>query len=118
VQQPKLEDDDDDIDDDDADDEDSAAALSADGNCDDAELDGAAPCKTRRQTFDGPVLPLDADSTFALPGLLAAALLCSTVFMDSFIAFGASTVFVGCQEEHLACKRLSDEVVAWLSVWS
>jgi len=22
------------------------------------------------------------------------------------------------QEEHLACKKLSDEVLAWLSVWS
>jgi len=24
---------------------------------------------------------------------------------------------VGCQEEHPACKKLSDEVLAWLSVW-
>ena len=22
------------------------------------------------------------------------------------------------QEEHMACKKLSDEVLAWLSVWS
>jgi len=34
------------------------------------------------------------------------------------IAFSALTVLVGCQEEHLACKKLSDEVLAWLSVWS
>jgi len=33
------------------------------------------------------------------------------------IAFSALTVLVGRQEEHLACKNLSDEVlVAWLSV--
>jgi len=31
-------------------------------------------------------------------------------------AFSASTLLA--QEEHLACKKLSDEVLAWLSVWS
>jgi len=25
---------------------------------------------------------------------------------------------VGSQEEHPVCKKLSDEVLAWLSVWS
>jgi len=30
----------------------------------------------------------------------------------------ALILLVGCQEEHPACKRLSDEVLAWLSVWS
>jgi len=24
----------------------------------------------------------------------------------------------GCQEEHLVCKKLSDEVLQWLPVWS
>jgi len=38
---------------------------------------------------------------------------CSYVF-----AFSALKLLVGCQEEHLACKKLSDEVMAWLSVWS
>jgi len=33
-------------------------------------------------------------------------------------AFGVLTLFVGHQEEHLACKKLSDEVLAWSSVWS
>jgi len=28
------------------------------------------------------------------------------------------TLLVGHQKEHLACKKLSDEVLAWLSVWS
>jgi len=30
----------------------------------------------------------------------------------------ALTLLVGRQEEHLACRKLSDEVMAWLSVWS
>jgi len=33
-------------------------------------------------------------------------------------AFSALTLLVGRQEEHLACKKLSDEVLAWLSVCS
>ena len=32
--------------------------------------------------------------------------------------FSAPTVLVGCQEEHPACEKLSDEVVSWLSVCS
>jgi len=32
----------------------------------------------------------------------------------------ALTLLVGCQEQHLAraCKKLSDEVLEWLSVWN
>ena len=33
-------------------------------------------------------------------------------------AFSALTLFVGRQEGHLACKKLSGGVLAWLSVWS
>jgi len=33
-------------------------------------------------------------------------------------AFSALTVLVGRQEGHLACKKLSGGVLAWLSVWS
>jgi len=33
-------------------------------------------------------------------------------------AFSASTLLVGRQEGHLACKKLSGGVLAWLSVWS
>jgi len=33
------------------------------------------------------------------------------------ITFSALTL-LGCQEEHLACKNLSDQVLTWLSVWS
>jgi len=36
----------------------------------------------------------------------------------STIAFSALTLLVGRQEEHLACKKTSDEVLVWLSVWS
>jgi len=34
------------------------------------------------------------------------------------IAFSALTLLVGRQEGHLACKKLSAGVLAWLSVWS
>ena len=34
------------------------------------------------------------------------------------IAFSALTLLVGRQEGHPACKKLSSEVLAWLSVWS
>jgi len=33
-------------------------------------------------------------------------------------AFSASTPVVGHQEEYLACRKLSDVMLAWLSVWS
>ena len=32
-------------------------------------------------------------------------------------AFSALTLLVGRQEGHPACKKLSGEVLAWLSVW-
>jgi len=34
------------------------------------------------------------------------------------VAFSALTLLVRHQEEHPACKKLSDEVLVWLSVWS
>ena len=34
------------------------------------------------------------------------------------VAFGALTLLVARQEEHPARKTLTDEVLAWLSVWS
>jgi len=37
---------------------------------------------------------------------------------EDAIAFGALTLLVGHQEEHLACEKLSDEVLPWLSVWT
>ena len=41
-----------------------------------------------------------------------------SVFLLNFIAFSALTLLVGWQEEHQPVKNLSDEVLAWLSVWS
>ena len=35
-----------------------------------------------------------------------------------FSAFSALTLLVGRQEGHLACKKQSGGVLAWLSVWS
>ena len=37
---------------------------------------------------------------------------------SSLDAFSAWTLLVGRQEGHLACKKLSGGVLAWLSVWS
>jgi len=34
------------------------------------------------------------------------------------LAFSALTLSVGCQEEYPACKKLSDDMLAWLSLWS
>ena len=34
------------------------------------------------------------------------------------IAFSALTLLVECQEQHAACKKLSDVVLTWLYVWS
>jgi len=34
------------------------------------------------------------------------------------LSFSALTLLVGRQEGHPACKKLSGEVLAWLSVWS
>ena len=41
-----------------------------------------------------------------------------TVLVYTCLAFSALTLLVGRQEGHPACKKLSGEVLAWLSVWS
>jgi len=33
-------------------------------------------------------------------------------------SFSASTLFVGRQEGHAACRKLNSEMLAWLSVWA
>ena len=40
------------------------------------------------------------------------------LFNFSYFAFSALMLLVGRQERHLACKKLSAGVLAWLSVWS
>jgi len=39
-------------------------------------------------------------------------------YLSYLYAFSALTLLVGRQEEHPACKKLSDEVLTWLSVCS
>jgi len=39
-------------------------------------------------------------------------------YLLPYFAFSALTLLVGRQEGHLACKKLSGGVLAWLSVWS
>jgi len=38
-----------------------------------------------------------------------------TDYLFILFAFSALTLLVGCQEEHLASKKLSDKELAWLS---
>jgi len=38
-------------------------------------------------------------------------------YITIITAFSALTLLVGQQEGHLACKKLSRGVLAWLSVW-
>jgi len=40
------------------------------------------------------------------------------VITIQLFAFSALTFLVGCQEEHPVCKKLTDEVLAWLPVES
>jgi len=40
------------------------------------------------------------------------------LFFVSLFVFNGLTLLVGPQEEHPACKKLSDEVLAWLPVCS
>jgi len=40
------------------------------------------------------------------------------IHTDTEVAFSALTLLVGLREGHPACKKLSDGVLAWLSVWS
>jgi len=51
-------------------------------------------------------------------GLQTSNQLISYPLSDVRIAFSALTLLVGRQEGHPACKKLSGEVLAWLSVWS
>jgi len=39
-------------------------------------------------------------------------------FITFDVTFSAFTLLIGWQEGHPACKKLSGEVLVWLSVWS
>ena len=41
-----------------------------------------------------------------------------SAFTQLLLAFSALTLLAGRQEGHPACKKLSGEVLAWLSAWS
>jgi len=41
-----------------------------------------------------------------------------SILVKTIIAFSALTLLVGCHEEHPTCKKLCNEMLAWLSVWS
>ena len=43
---------------------------------------------------------------------------CVCIIIVIIIIVSALTLLVGRQEGHPACKKLSSEVLAWLSVWS
>jgi len=60
-----------------------------------------------------PVLVLDPFIN-CLPEIYSVHVLPSVLW----IAFNALSLLVGLQEEHPACKKLSDELLAWLSVFS
>ena len=57
---------------------------------------------------------------FALPVLwiMSCLYMTASCCLQCFVAFSALTLLVGRQEGHPACKKLSGEVLAWLSVWS
>jgi len=39
-------------------------------------------------------------------------------FITFDVTFSAFTLLIGWQEGHPACKKLSGEVLVWLSLWS
>jgi len=49
---------------------------------------------------------------------IASQVSCFTYLHTDISAFCTLTLLVGQQEGHLACKKLSGGVLAWLSVWS
>jgi len=58
-----------------------------------------------------------------LQGSVATHIRCDGIFNNSFIANFPKNLSVKvclqcCEEKHPACKKLSDEVLVWLSVWS
>ena len=55
------------------------------------------------------------------PGPFCCVRLClqlANIWCMQHYTFSALTLLVGRQEGHPACKKLSSEVLAWLSVWS
>ena len=84
--------------------------------------------KDRRSRSQGHVTSADKNaitrqcmviSTSNLAGIIYVGVDVCGIFSRSVDhAFSASTLLVGRQEGHPACKKLSGGVLAWLSVWS
>jgi len=51
-------------------------------------------------------------------GMMLFSVSITSKILTSVYSFSALTLLAGHQEEHLACKNLSDEVLVLLSVWS
>ena len=64
-----------------------------------------------------PVFPIYQNFPFPLEDL-GCHLIHGALSPPESTAFSALTLLVGRQEGHPACKKLSGEVLAWLSVWS
>ena len=76
---------------------------------------------SRGQYFIGPYSPVEEIKTLgeSFSGFHILSLVEFYIHVEcSFNAFSALTLLVGRQEGHLACKKLSGGVLAWLSVWS
>jgi len=61
---------------------------------------------------------LQGDSETGLLAAVVATYFTRLYYFTDGNAFSALTLLAGRQEEHPACKKLSDEVMAWLSVGS
>jgi len=69
------------------------------------------------QSFTARMPLLTATSAFRLARRRWSSPQHSTVLSTTF-PWALFTLLVGRQEQHLACKKLSSGVLAWLSVWS
>ena len=88
------------------------APPSADNHCDiEAEDKGQWNQVCESLTVDCYVLKHSVDTIHTLHAVSK-----NTTPLCCFSAFSALTLLVGWQEGHPACKKLSGEVLAWLSV--
>jgi len=70
-----------------------------------------------RRPYNTLALPCECVIRLSCTFIVGKTVLCPFLVGDLF-AFNALMLLVGHQEEHLACRKLSDEVLAWLFIWS
>ena len=75
-------------------------------------------CLTLSDVHDGGVVRLQRCTQHDVLQVCLSTTTTTNCGSDLAVAFIALTLLVGRQEEHLPCKKLSDEVLGWLSVWS